>query len=121
MEGEGAEYGGLDLLLVRNEDHKRWYQEVTRIQRRPHGRTFRFPDACLVALNVDNGFLSLEVMSLIEIWPDLDSPEHSNNTWVSMHNVPVVVPIMYSPLDEGMYDDPEIFNGGTAWDRWPFL
>jgi len=120
-EGNDTEYGGLDLLLVRNEDHAQWYKEVTRIQRRPHGKSFRFPEACHVTLNIKDGFLNLEVMSLIAMIPDLDSAEHSDNTWLAVHKVPTLVPVTYAAIDEGLYDDPEYFGDETAWDRWPFI
>lgn len=60
-------------------------------------------------------------MSLIEMWPDLDGPEYSDNTWLAVHKVSTVVPVTYAAIDEGLYDDPDIFDGETAWDRWPFL
>lgn len=120
-ERDATEYGGLDLLLIRKDDTAQWRKEAGRLMRNPAAKRFRFPATCLIHLDVDNGLLKLEPQTLIEIWPDLDPEEQSDNVFLSVHNVPGVVPVMFSPLDEGLYDDPDIFNGGTAWDCWPFL
>lgn len=119
--GSNTEYGKLSLLLVRQETQDQWSKEVGRIKRHPEANRFRFPEACLVDLDVDNGYIDLSVQTLVELWPDLDPPEHSDNTYLAVHNVPVLVPIMLGTWDPGLYFDPDVNDGGTAYDRWPFL
>jgi DNA-directed RNA polymerase specialized sigma24 family protein len=120
-EAHETAYGNLSLLLVRQDAQAAWRKQVGRIRRHPDAKRYRFPEACLVNLDVDNGYLHLEVQTLAELWPDLDAPAVSDRTFLALHNVPVLVPVMLGAWDPDLYLDPDLNHGGTAYDRWPFL
>lgn len=70
---------------------------------------------------MDNGYLRLDVQSLVEIWPHLNVPENFGRTFLSVYGALGVVPVMLSAWDPDLYLDPDRNDGGTAYDRWPFL
>jgi DNA-directed RNA polymerase specialized sigma24 family protein len=116
-----TEYGQLSLLLVRREAKDQWKKEVGRIERNPEAKRFRFPEACMVDLDVDNGSINLSVQMLVEIWPDIDSTEYSGHTYLSTHHSPLLVPITLGEWHPSMYLDPEHNQEVTVYERWPFV
>jgi DNA-directed RNA polymerase specialized sigma24 family protein len=117
----GTDYGKLSLLLVRREAVKQWRDEEARVVRNPQSRRFHFPEACLVDLDVEDDTVALSVQTLVEIWPDLDALEHSDNLYLSSHKTSSLVPVTLGVWDPSLYFDPTVNDGGTAYDRWPFL
>lgn len=107
--------GGIAMLLARRGDWADWQELCARLAR-GEGRVDEYiREECFLNLEIEDGYIHVDIHPLVELIPEINEEQLStDNTYLAIHGVRRVVPVMLGFFDASLYT-PEILS------RWPFV